>query len=270
MGRCVQFSKIVAAGNDFIIVDNRSGVLKKAAAGIARHLCDRKHSIGADGLILLERSKKADIRMRIINPDGSEAEMCGNGVRCLAKFAVDKKLAKAKHSIETLAGQIKAQVRGDLVRARLVDPKDMRLDLMIQVRGKTENVNFIDTGVPHTVKVLSSVKNLDVNPLGRAIRTHKHFAPRGTNVDFISIKPRNAIEIRTYERGVEDETLSCGTGSAAGALVAAALKGLKSPVSVHTRSGEVLKIYFTKKAKGFSDVYLEGAVKGSFEGRVIA
>ncbi len=267
--RTLNFTKMVGAGNDFILVDNRLGVLKKDAAKVARHLSNRKHSIGADGLILLEKSKKANIRMRIFNPDGSEAEMCGNGVRCIAKFVAERKITASKLSIETVAGIIRAEVRGDIVKARLMDPKGLRLNLAIQVQGKNENVNFVDTGVPHAVKILNSVHNLAVNPLGRAIRTHKHFAPRGTNVDFISVKRGNAIEIRTYERGVEDETLSCGTGSTAGAIVAAALKGLKSPVSVHTRSGEVLKIYFSKKGSTFSDVYLEGRVRESFQGRVM-
>lgn len=264
----ISFTKMAGAGNDFIVIDNRAKALKKPGAEAARRLCDRKYSIGADGLILLEKSKKADIRMRIFNPDGSEAEMCGNGVRCIAKFAADHKIAKSKLSIETLAGLITAQVQGEGVKAKLVDPKELRTGLEVEVGGKSERLHFIDTGVPHAVLVVDSLAHCDVEGLGRAIRYHERFAPRGTNVDFISIRGKQAVEVRTYERGVEDETLSCGTGSTAGALVAAALNDLKSPVLVYTKGGETLRIYFTRKGGRFSDVYLEGKVQKSFEGRV--
>lgn len=266
--RNVPFAKMAGAGNDFIVVDNRAKALKKPGAETARRLCDRKYSIGGDGLILLEKSKKADIRMRIFNPDGSEAEMCGNGVRCIARFAADHKITKSKLSIETLAGLITAEVRGDVVKAKLMDPRGLRTGLEVEVSGKNERVHFIDTGVPHAVLVVDSLAHCDVEGLGRAIRFHERFAPRGTNVDFISIRGKQAVEVRTYERGVEDETLSCGTGSTAGALVAAALEDLKSPVLVYTKGGETLKIYFTRKKEGFTGVYLEGKVQTSFEGRV--
>lgn len=260
------FSKKAAAGNDFILVDNRKGAVQNGAKA-ARKLCSRKYSIGADGLILLERSKKADYRMRIFNPDGSEAEMCGNGVRCLAKFAAQKKIAKKNHSIETPAGTINASVSGDTVKARMIKPKGLKLNVSVSANGAPHNLHVIDTGVPHAVEVTDNLSQTDVDRLGRALRRHEAFAPRGTNVNFISIG-REGIEIRTYERGVEAETLACGTGSTAGALVAAALKGLKSPVKVKTQGGEVLKIYFSQSNGSFDDVYLEGDVVDSFEGSV--
>lgn len=270
--KTLSFVKMAGAGNDFIMADNRSGLVKTKLPELAKKLCDRKHSVGADGLILLERSKKADIRMRIFNPDGSEAEMCGNGVRCLAKFAVDKKIAKNKLSVETLAGLITAEVRQNTVKAKLMDPKDLSLGLSLNVNGGPKSLNFINTGVPHTVIVTESLEKAPVDSMGREIRFHSQFAPRGTNVNFISFQKTgassNAIAIRTYERGVESETLACGTGSTAGALVAAALKGLKSPVSVKTEGGETLKVYFSKKDEKFYDVYLEGPVAVNFEGRV--
>jgi diaminopimelate epimerase len=259
---------MAGAGNDFVMIDNRAKVLTKPRPETARRLCDRKYSIGADGLILLEKSKKADIRMRIFNPDGSEAEMCGNGVRCIAKFAVDHRITKRALSIETLAGLIRAEVRREIVKAKLPDPKNLRTGLQVDIGGKGQRLHFIDTGVPHAVLVVDSLAHCDVEGLGRAIRYHERFAPRGTNVDFVSIRGRQAVEVRTYERGVEDETLSCGTGSTAAALVAAALKDLKPPVLVYTKGGETLKIYFTRKGAGFTDVYLEGRVQKSFEGRV--
>ncbi len=266
--KTVHFFKIAAAGNDFIVIDNRARSVKKGLAKAAKHLCDRKHSIGADGLILLERSKKADVRMRILNPDGSEAEMCGNGVRCLAKFAVDRNIAPPKLSIETLAGTIYVEVRGNTVKAKMIEPRDLKLGFKIDLNGSDGLMSFINTGVPHAVKLVSSVSSCDVKDLGREIRQHKHFAPKGTNVNFVAVKRGSTIDIRTYERGVEDETLACGTGSTAGALVAAAVKNLKSPVSVHTRGGEVLKVYFSRNGLNFHSVYLEGRVQKSFEGSV--
>ncbi len=264
----VEFSKWVAAGNDFIVIDNRKAVIGKDAKKVARLLSDRKQSIGADGLLLLEKSKTSDVRMRIFNSDGSEAEMCGNGVRCLAKFASDRHITKPKLSIETAAGVISAEIRGDQVRAKMVDPKGLRLNLAIQAEGSTHAVHFIDTGVPHAVEIVRDLESMDTRLLGRAIRFHAAFAPHGANVDFISIVSERAICVRTYERGVEDETLACGTGATASALVAASLGKVTSPVSIQTRGGEALKIRFSKKGDVFSNVTLEGKIKTSFEGRV--
>ncbi len=265
--RRLNFFKMVAAGNDFIVADNRRGFITNPAS-LAKKLCDRKFFIGADGLLLLENSKKADVRMRIFNPDGSQAEMCGNGVRCLAKFAFEKKITKNSHSIETLAGTIFAFVRGGVVKAKMVEPKALRLNVPVRAKGTRHILNLIDTGVPHAVKVLASVEGADVDGLGRVLRRHPFFSPRGTNVNFISFGPGALVRIRTYERGVEAETLACGTGSTAGALVAAALKNFKSPVRVKTQGGETLKVYFSKKEGRFQEVYLEGKVATSFQGRV--
>ncbi len=262
------FTKMAAAGNDFIVVDNRSGVIGNDAAKIAKKLSERKYSIGADGLILLDKSKKADVKMRIFNPDGSQAQMCGNGVRCAAKFLADHKMKKGRLSIETLAGIIGAEVRKNIVTAKLAKPKSLKLNFSLQVNGRNEILNFIDTGVPHAVKFVDSLRGVDVDRFGREIRRHPYFAPRGTNADFVCLGSQNTIEVRTYERGVEGETLSCGTGSTAAALVAAALKGLKSPVLVRTKGGEILKVYFSRKGGKFSDVCLEGPVQTTFEGRV--
>ncbi len=264
----LEFSKMAGAGNDFIMIDNLAGSLKSGFPELARRLSNRKLSIGSDGLIVMEKSAKADVGMRIFNPDGSEAEMCGNGVRCLAKFAVDKKIAKDKLTIDTLAGLIGAEVRGDVVTVKMADPKDLKLGLTIDLNGKRQDMHFINTGVPHAVVVTDKLEEVDVFTQGRAIRRHSQFAPRGANANFISIRFDNSISIRTYERGVEDETLACGTGSTAGALVAAALKSFTSPVKVHTHGGEVLEIFFSRDGMNFHDVYLKGPVSTSFEGRV--
>ena len=266
--KMVPFVKMAAAGNDFIVIDNRRGILKKDLPGLARRLCDRKHAVGADGILLLERSKKTDIKMRIFNPDGSEADMCGNGVRCLAQFAVLKKIVKREHRIETGAGIVGARVSGGQVRAHLTDPKSYKAGVRIRLNGREQELNFIDTGVPHAVIFEDSFENVPVDERGRQVRAHEYFSPKGANVNFVRLGRGNSIEVRTYERGVENETLACGTGSTASALVASALKGLVSPVKVKTAGGEVLKVYFKKENSRWKEVYLEGPVKTAFEGRV--
>ena len=266
MAKEINFTKMVGAGNDFIVVDNRT--VKIPARAMAKKWCDRKYSIGADGLLLLEKTKKAGIRMRILNPDGSEAEMCGNGIRCIAKFAHDANLAGKQFKIETLAGIIDVEIKGAIVKAKMIEPKDLRLNFHLLVDGKSMELGFVNTGVPHAVSFVRSLKEVDVERTGRLIRTHDHFKPRGANANFIQIQPGRMIEIRTYERGVEGETLSCGTGSTASALVVSARQGWTSPVSVKTRSGEILKVYFSKEGDRFHDVYLEGPVQKCFEGRV--
>ena len=265
MEKRIRFEKYVAAGNDFVVVDDRGGSVKNGAAA-AKKLCG-PFGVGADGLLLLRRSKKADVQMRIFNPDGSEADMCGNGVRCLAHFAAGLGAAKTKMSVETGAGLIHADVRGDVVKAKLTEPKDFRSGVDVRINGRTERVQFVNTGVPHAVIVEPGLKKADVSARGRAVRHHRHFAPHGTNVNFVRVGAKQ-IEVRTYERGVEGETLACGTGSTASALVAARMKGLRSPVSVKTASGEILKVYFKEKNGNFEEVYLEGAVRKVFEGSV--
>ena len=267
MARIV-FAKMAAAGNDFIVIDNRRGILPKNLWAVAKKLCDRKHSVGGDGILVLGRSAKADIRMRIFNPDGSEADMCGNGVRCLAKFAVERRIVKAKHRIETGAGIIGAEVKTATVKAHLTDPKDFREPVTLSVDGRKEKVHFIHTGVPHAVIFKDSLRGLPVDDYGRGVRYHGHFAPKGANVNFVKIGTGNAIEVRTYERGVETETLACGTGSTASALVSARRQGLKSPVRVKTSGGEILKVYFKKEDGLWKEVYLEGPVQTTFEGSV--
>lgn len=261
------FSKMVGAGNDFIVVDNRAKKLGRLSA-LSRRLADRKRAIGADGLILLEGSKKAAVRMRIFNPDGSEAEMCGNGVRCLAKFAADRHIAGKRFTIETLAGLVGAEVKGRVVKVKMADVHSIRRNIRLSVGGKSVVCDFINTGVPHAVIFSPNVKKAPLETLGPKVRNHRHFAPKGTNVNFVEKKTGNTIAVRTFERGVEDETLACGTGSTASALLAALHYGLKSPVRVKTHGGETLRILFTKKGTGFTDVYLEGPVTTSFEGRI--
>lgn len=258
-----QFSKLSGTGNDFIVIDNRRKVIanpKKFALAV----CDRKRSVGADGVLLVEKSKKTDYKMRIINSDGSEAEMCGNGIRCIGLFTFVKKIAGKQQSVETLSGlktvTILDAAKG-LVDVNMGQPKDERTGLVIKTGGKSLPGCFVNTGVPHTVVLNSSV---DVYEFGRQIRYHKLFKPAGTNVNFVKVAGKNRIEVRTYERGVEAETDACGTGSTASAYITNLLGKTKFPTDVLTSGGDVLKI----DADEDGNLYMSGSVTYICEGKI--
>jgi len=264
----IKFTKSVATGNDFIIIDNRSSVLSDDPAVIAKKLCDRFYGAGADGLLLVEKSDSADFRMRIFNSDGSEAEMCGNGSRCAALYAYIKKIAPADMKIETMAGILSAKVQGENVKVKLTDPKEIQWNLCLMIHECPYKVNFANTGVPHVIHFVNDLEAIKVNKLGPKMRYHEEFSPHGANVDFVKItdKKKNKIAIRTYERGVENETLACGTGAVASAIISAEAEKLLSPVTVETKSGEVLKVYFESHEGNFKNVYLEGKAALVYEG----
>ncbi|MFA6078361.1 MAG: diaminopimelate epimerase, partial [Candidatus Omnitrophota bacterium] len=221
---------------------------------------------GGDGLLLLDNSKKADFRMRIFNSDGSEAQMCGNGSRCAALFAAVKRIAPPDMSIDTLAGMLAASVKGEMVKVKLTDPKEMRRGFSINIGKCAYKLDYVNTGVPHAVHFVNNVEKVDVSHLGSCIRNHPEFLPAGTNADFVTVEGPSSIKVRTFERGVEGETLACGTGSVASALMAAGTKNMSSPVTVHTRGGERIKVYFDRSGNRFSNVYLEGKAKLVFDG----
>ncbi|MBN1872549.1 MAG: diaminopimelate epimerase, partial [Candidatus Omnitrophica bacterium] len=259
------------AGNDFIVIDDCDGRLKRDVRDLSkltRYLCMRKRSIGSDGLLLIERSDIADIKMRVFNPDGGEVSMCGNGSRCVAYFAVIKGLAPKQLTIETRAGKLNATVVDRAAKIAMTPPRGLRINFYLKVKGKAMRVSFVDTGVPHVVCIEDDIESIDVQGLGREIRRHKIFAPDGTNVNFAQVKDKNTILIRTYERGVEDETLACGTGATASAIVSSALGYVDSPVKVKTHGGDALYIYFAKTGGEYKDVFLEGEVELSYEGSV--
>jgi len=268
--RKIDFVKAVASGNDFIILNYQLPITNYQL--LAKKICDRKYGIGADGLLVLEKSKIADVRMRIFNPDGSEAQMCGNGARCVAFYFKSKiKNQKSKISIETKAGIIDSEVRGFNVKIKLTNPKDIKLNIPLKINNRILKVNFINTGVPHAVIFVEGLDKIDVVNLGRIIRYHKKFMPQGTNVDFVEIKDDENIRIRTYERGVEDETLSCGTGAVASAIISNIkyqidIEEKNYKVNVYTRDGEILRVYFERKDKNFKNVWLEGKVKIVYKG----
>lgn len=263
------FTKMHGGGNDFIIIDNRTGVVGQDAAGLARRLCRRKFSVGADGLILIEPSATADFRWRFHNADGSEAEMCGNGARCAARFAYLNGIAGPRLCFETLAGVIHAEVMGKRVKIGPSRPKNLAFDITILVEGKPLLAHHVNTGVPHTIILTDNVDAAPVRELGRSIRFHERFAPAGTNVNFVQVLHQHAIRIRTYERGVEDETLACGTGAAASAIITSHISLTKGPVSVMTQGEEELTVHFTTEEDGeISEFFLEGDAIRVYTGKI--
>jgi diaminopimelate epimerase len=264
----LRFTKMNGAGNDFILIDNRAGDVHLNRNQIAR-LCDRHRGIGADGILLLETaSDHTDFRMRYFNADGGEAEMCGNGARCFARFANKVARKKGKVSFETPAGLIAAELTGDLVSLQMTEPTDMRLNIKLPVAGKAPAVHFINSGVPHVVIPVSRIDEVDVRREGAAIRHHEMFSPKGANVNFIEQRGPSKIAVRTYERGVEDETLACGTGIVASALIFAATENVRSPVTVLARGGDELQVEFKKTGDQFRSVILTGPAEFVFEGTI--
>jgi diaminopimelate epimerase len=265
--KMVEFYKMSGSGNDFIIIDNRDLSLNVGdLSTFVRRVCEHKISVGADGLLLIEPSKFADFKWQFFNSDGSIAEMCGNAARCVARFAYIKGIAGRKISFETLAGIIAAEVHHDVVKVKLTDPSRVILGKKIVFEGREFVLDIVDTGVPHAVNFVDNIESCSVFDWGRKIRRHDCFQPKGTNANFAAVLDRHKIKVRTYERGVEDETLACGTGAVA-AVLAAAERGLvDSPVDTIVQSGETLRIYFTRKDDRFCEIYLEGKVKIVYQG----
>ncbi|MBN1824082.1 MAG: diaminopimelate epimerase [Endomicrobiales bacterium] len=269
----INFCKITAAGNDFIMIDNRKKAMPRDLPSAAKKLCHRQFSVGADGMILLENSVKADFRMRYFNADGSAAAMCGNGGRSISRFAHLLGVAGKKMVFETDAGLVRSEILGKNVKLGLYEPRDARIDFTLRVERREFDVSFINTGVPHTVLFVNDIEKADVVSLGRMIRYHREFAPAGTNVNFVQKKDAHSIWVRTYERGVEGETLACGTGVTASAIVSG-LKGIvKPPVDCITKGGYTLRVSYGINEEGdfvslVSNVYLEGPAEVAFRGEV--
>jgi len=256
------FAKMVASGNDFIVVDNRKKAFPDKNRTLIQELCRFHTGIGADGLLLLENSKNADFRMRIFNPDGSEPTMCGNGARCIGSFAHSLKLVNKKYRFETGAGILNGEIVGkEMVKIFMGQPKNIKLHISAKIAGKQNKIHSINTGVPHAVIFFNNIEKADVASIGQEVRYSDIFKPEGTNVNFVQILGGDCIAIRTYERGVEAETLACGTGSTASALVSALLHGLKQKIKVKTKSGETL-IVDTK------EISLTGPARVVFSGKI--
>ena len=256
------------AGNDFVLIDNRLGDVHLDRSQIAR-LCDRHRGIGADGILLLEKaSNRTDFRMRYFNADGGEAEMCGNGARCFARFANKVAGGEGTISFETPAGVISAALIGDLVTLQMTEPTDLRLNVKLTVASENRIVHFINSGVPHVIIPVSRIDDADVRREGAPIRYHEMFSPKGANINFIEKRGPTKIAVRTYERGVEDETLACGTGVVASALVFAAMEDVSGPIEVLVRGGDELQVGFEKIDNQFRNVTLTGPAEFVFEGAI--
>ncbi|MEM6910663.1 MAG: diaminopimelate epimerase [Verrucomicrobiota bacterium] len=266
----LKFWKMDGAGNDFVVVDNRDLSLSLSQEQIAT-LCHRRFGIGADGFLAVEPAENgADYKMRYHNADGGEAEMCGNGARCFGRF-VDTLTGGEGQTVrfETPAGVITADfVEGGLVRIGLTDPFDLHLSETLEVDGSPLEVHSINTGVPHACVVVPAVQEADVLGIGRALRYHKRFQPEGTNANLMEVLAPGSLAIRTYERGVEDETLACGTGMVANALIHHELTGQASPISVQVAGGDTLEVGFRKSEEGFRDLTLTGPARFVFEGHL--
>lgn len=250
----IRFVKMHGAGNDFIMVDDRAGTFPVDDRARLAAMAARGTGVGCEGVILVQRSSTADFRMRFFNPDGSEAELCGNGARCVAAFAREiGAVLSDQVRFETLAGEVRAEIVGpELVKVWMPEPKDLRED-------------FVNSGVPHCIVPVVDLAAADVAGEGRRIRYSEAFAPAGTNVDFVTYQAPHRVDIRTYERGVEAESGACGTGSVAAALVGVAQYEMAFPVEVHTAKGHVLTIGGEFDGTTFHSVSLTGPVKRVYD-----
>ena len=288
------FVKSVGAGNDFVVLDNRSGAVGRAAAAsrhvlgskdrvasvrrtqaglstLARRLCHRQLGIGADGLLLVERPDRgsgADFRLRIFNPDGSEPTMCVNGARCVALYAHAQRIAPRAMTFQTGAGPVRAQVTDQRVRLAIYQPKDWRVVPGVTVNGRRLTGYYLHTGVPHLVLFPSSLDRLDVARWGRLLRRSPRFRPGGVNVNFAAVRDAHHVRLRTYERGVEAETLACGSGAIATALAASRVRGARSPVAVQTTGRERLEVSWDGRDEAIRNVCLTGPTRLVYEGRI--
>ena len=220
MAEHIEFVKMSGCGNDFVMVDAVRAPLSGDLSELARKVCARRTGVGADGLVILERGQGDSFRVRIFNSDGSEAEMCGNAMRCVARFARMKGHAGDEITVETLAGLLRARIVGDDAQVQMTPPAGAEIEFPVEVDGVRRVVSFINTGVPHAVVFVEDVSRVNVEKVGRALRFHPRFAPAGTNVDFAQVLGPAHLAMRTYERGVEGETLACGTGATAAAALA--------------------------------------------------
>ncbi len=267
--RRLPFFKMHGGGNDFVLIDHRDRPIPEAEySRFAKRVCAPKIGVGADGLILIETSEKADFRWRFFNADGSEAEMCGNGARCAARFAVLHGLAGHSLAFETMAGLIAAEVQDRQVEVTMVGVEDLRLNLSIPLEKGHLSGHFLRVGVPHVAVPVENLDEVPIRQWGREIRYHRLFEPAGTNVNFVKVKDLHNLAVRTYERGVEDETLACGTGAVASAIISARLGKAASPVAVHTRGGEMLTVSFELTGDRITQVLLKGDALVVYQGEL--
>ena len=262
----IRFTKASGAGNDFVIVDGFESAPQMDAARLARAVCDRHFGIGADGLLLLCPHPQEDFEMRYYNADGSTGGMCGNGGRCAARYAHERGLAGDTMRFVALDYTYRAKVSEDEVRLSMKDPQLVSSEKRLIVGDIAYRGHLLDTGSPHLVIFSLPVESVDVVSVGRALRLHPDLAPLGANINFASIGKDGVVTLRTYERGVENETLACGTGSVASATAAVLFQGLEPPVTVRVRSGETLTVLLRRAGETATDVELRGPARLLYTG----
>ncbi|MDF2577811.1 MAG: dapF [Chlamydiales bacterium] len=267
------FSKYSGAGNDFILVDNRfENSFPATSKSLISQLCHRQLGIGADGIALLRLSAIANYRMTLFNADGSEAEMCGNGLRCLAQFIKDLGLSFKTYTIETLAGLFKVSFENNQVRTDFIQPHIIDFNLELPILGNIYRLSYLNTGVPHIIAFVQSkleLESVELSTIGPQLRYHPYFQPNGTNVNFAYLDTVNSLlHIRTYERGVEAETLACGTGSVAAAIAAHFHHCISSPIIVKVKSEDELTVYLTAIDHIYSNISLTGPAYKVFDGKI--
>lgn len=257
------------AGNDFLLVDNRRRDVRLTREQIVR-LCDRYRGVGADGIILWipPTNGAADWAWDFYNSDGSTGEMCGNGSRCFARFVQKHTGASGRVTFETIAGIITAEFLGDRVTVNLTAPVGLKLNETLPLSVGLQTVHCVNTGVPHTILFVPDADKAMVREWGPEIRRHPHFAPAGTNVNFVQVLGPQSIRVRTFERGVEGETLACGTGVTASALITSRIHGFHSPIKVQVQGGDSLEVSFREAKDGFADVRLTGPADFVFTGSI--
>lgn len=268
----INFLKVEAAGNDFILIDNFDKKYNIDFAELARVISDRHRGIGADGLLIFEKSDIADFKMRYLNADGSESGMCGNGGRCIAGYAAII-LRKTNLIFEALDFVYNAEVNSDYVTLFMKEPKIILNNVNIKIDNFSFPINFIDTGAPHAIVFIEeapelglNLSDIDVIKIGGKIRFHEKFQPSGTNVDFVQKVSNSTFKIRTYERGVENETLSCGTGTVASAILGSEKYHINPPIKIISLSNEILTVNFLKKENNYHQVSLGGNIHFVFSG----
>lgn len=264
----IAFWKMHGAANDFILVDDRQLTFPSADKEWLASVAARRTGVGCEGIILIQPSAQADFRMRFFNPDGSEVDMCGNGARCVARLAYDIGVAPARMRFETEAGMISAEMVGDRVRLGMTAPKDWKLNATLVLADGTRSYGFVNSGVPHVVMEADDLDKVDVARVGAAIRYHQDFAPKGTNANFIKVTGPDSLRIRTYERGVEAETLACGTGMVAAGLVAGRMGRVKPPVKITCASGDVIEVNYKLAGETAVDVTMLGPAAYVFTGQL--
>lgn len=266
----IPFTKMSGLGNDFIIVDNRQGILDEVGVSeFARRVCTRRVSLGGDELMVIEQpAAGGDFSMRTINPDGNEVEMCGNAARCVARYAFTHGIAGASMTIDTLGGPVGAWVEGEGVKIQLHVTDGPALNLELEAAGEQVTLHRVSiSGTPHALVYRSGVASLPaetVSRLGAAIRHHPAF-PQGINANFVEVLDAHTLWQRTFERGVEGETLACGTGAAASSMISACLGLVESPVGLHVLGGE-LGVSFERVGERFENLYLSGGARFVAEG----